>query len=307
MNKKVGDYLFTGELKKGRRSTVYLAQSLSDPNRLFVVKNYSKRSGEIPEADLRAQLGNEMKIMDSIKHPNVTKFVEFNETANNFYLILPYYPGGNMEDYLKTVGCLPEATALYFLRQMLAGLIELASHHVFIKEFSLRCAHVEGDHVAIGSFGRLYRKLSRSITTPPEYFFGSALSFAKEKGCAWSLGIAFYKMLFGQHPFNLEQCGGKKTSDLLAFVKGLSGFNLRFPEGVKVTEACKQLLRAMIQIDPAMRIGLQDCLADPVFLGLEVQALPPLQLEKPWLDSHITQEESPQNGSEPMQLEPQHQ
>ena len=83
MNKKIGDYLFTGELKKGRRSTVYLAQSLSDPNRLFVVKNYSKRSGEIPEADLRAQLGNEMKIMDSIKHPNVTKFVEFNETKSD--------------------------------------------------------------------------------------------------------------------------------------------------------------------------------------------------------------------------------
>lgn len=54
--------------------------------------------------------------MEEIEHPNIMHLYELMESYNNYYLVLQYCNGGDLEEYLKKKHHLPEDEAIYFLK-----------------------------------------------------------------------------------------------------------------------------------------------------------------------------------------------
>lgn len=42
-----------------------------------------------------------MESMKNLDHPNVVKFLDFYETANNIYIVSEYCDGGDLRDIIK--------------------------------------------------------------------------------------------------------------------------------------------------------------------------------------------------------------
>jgi len=56
-----------------------------------------------------------MSVMSTINHPNIMHLYEFMETANNYYLVIQFCNGGDMEQHLKKHLRLTESEAVYYL------------------------------------------------------------------------------------------------------------------------------------------------------------------------------------------------
>jgi serine/threonine protein kinase len=47
-----------------------------------------------------------------LDHPNIVKFIDFSETANNIYFFLEYCNGGDLEKQIKERGRIEENEAI---------------------------------------------------------------------------------------------------------------------------------------------------------------------------------------------------
>jgi len=59
---------------------------------------------------------NEIKLLSTIKNPNVVKFIEMLRTTNNMYMVYELCEGGNLEEHLRSKKRLSEKEALYFFK-----------------------------------------------------------------------------------------------------------------------------------------------------------------------------------------------
>jgi len=53
---------------------------------------------------LRDNLENEIKILNEIRHPNVVRLVDFQRTANNYYLFFEYCNGTDLDNLKRIRG-----------------------------------------------------------------------------------------------------------------------------------------------------------------------------------------------------------
>lgn len=87
------------KIGKGAFATVYLAERLVD-NKMVAVKAFSKEK-QFSGDKGRESLENEIRIMRSIDHCNVTTLEEVYETDNSIYVILEYLEGKQLNDEIK--------------------------------------------------------------------------------------------------------------------------------------------------------------------------------------------------------------
>jgi len=59
----------------------------------------------------KKNLEHELSILSKIKHQNIVRLEEFVQTSNNYYLIFEYCAGGDLREFLKSEGALPEIVA----------------------------------------------------------------------------------------------------------------------------------------------------------------------------------------------------
>jgi serine/threonine protein kinase len=81
----------------GKFGEVYLAQHESS-GFLVALKKIVKK--KIEEYKMTEQLKDEIRLHNSLDHPNIVKFYGFFEDNDIVYLILEYIPGGTLFDKL---------------------------------------------------------------------------------------------------------------------------------------------------------------------------------------------------------------
>ena len=137
--------------------------------------------------------------MNKINHPNVMHLFEFLESPNNYYLIIQYCNGGDLEAYVKKQPnqLLSELEALYYLKQMMNGFIILRQEKVIHRDFKLANIFMHNDTVVIGDFGFAKAgfdvaktKLGTPVTMAPELHSGSV-------DCHWFRVAMIQKPIFG--------------------------------------------------------------------------------------------------------------
>jgi serine/threonine protein kinase len=252
--KKVGNYLLVAKIGQGQFGKVYKGVMIDDQKKVFAVKCIEKKKLEGNKI-LNRLFQTEMSVMSKINHPNIMHLYEFMETGNNYYLVIQYCNNGDLESYLKKMGKLSEEEAVYFLMQIMNGFQELHKNKVMHRDVKLANIFLQDDKVVIGDFGFAKQgvdvtrtRLGTPITMAPELLTSKGGSY-NSKADLWSIGVCFYQILFGKTPFD-----AKNYDDLKRKVKNLSGYKLRFPKDVTVSEECRNLLISLLQYDPKKRI-----------------------------------------------------
>lgn len=274
----MGNYEFLKELGKGAFATVYLARHRSS-NRLFAIKQQARNQID-PNRKLKQLFDSELEILQKIDHPNLLKFYEMLKTANSYYLVLEYCKHGDLEQSIKKTypdGKVPEAVAVKYLAQIVNGFRELTRKKIMHRDFKLANIFLDDDRVVIGDFGFAKEGFEENTT-----YLGTKLTMAPEllnagtncrytnKADLWSVGVTYYKMLFGTYPWLTE-----KETELKIMIREKNGLKLPWTSGIShlLSTHSKDFLRRVLTEDPVQRISWGEVFKHPLVVNL----LPPEQ------------------------------
>ena len=267
VNKQMGNYLLESELGRGNFAVVYLASKITDHDeKKYAIKCVSKNL-IVSNPLLVKLLKNEVSIMNQINHPNIMHLSDYFESENNFYLVINYCDGGDLETFMikNKIAFFSEEESLRILEQIMNGFMVLQKKSVIHRDLKLSNIFVNDRTVIIGDFGfaktgqeMTQTKLGTPLTMAPEIIEGN--SQYTSKADLWSIGVIFYQLLFGKPPFF-----GLSLTELIANIRGKTGSNLMIPGTQKIRKSTETLLRQLLQEDPQKRITWAEFFRHPAF------------------------------------------
>ena len=249
--RKVSHYLLRSKLGEGQYASVWKARCI-DTGGTYAIKKIDKEGVRL--TNLLKMLKTEVAIMRTINHQNILHLYEFLETQHNYYMVVDFCNNGDFEEYLnrQQEKSLSEKDAIFYLKQIANGFEELRKHNILHRDLKLANIFLRDNCIVIGDFGfSKYGELaSTRLGTPlcmaPEILDNRGSSYDARTDI-WSVGVAFYRMLFGEYPFM-----GNNIEQIVRSIAKFAGPNLPFPK--PISKDCKELLVSMLEIDPKRRI-----------------------------------------------------
>ena len=145
---------------------------------------------------LRANLDDEIKILGSVKHPNLVAFVDAVPRTERIYVVLEFLSGGDLQKYIRSKGRLQEGTAQKWIGHLASGLECLWSRslvHRDLKPQNLLLTEATDQGVLkIGDFGFARQlgpsKLAETLCGSPLYMAPEILALKRydAKADLWS-------------------------------------------------------------------------------------------------------------------------
>ena len=243
MQRQIGKYLLERKLGNGQFGDVYLALDSEESNKPYAMKVIQKSKVEVSPL-LTRLFESEVSVMKSLKHPNLLHLYDLLETSNNYYMVTQFCDGGDLEQHVNKAKHLSVQEAVFFLKQILCGFVELHSKKIMHRDFKLANVFIHQGQAIIGDFG--FAKAGESMTntrlgTPynmaPELLLEKKKPYSS-KADIWAIGIAFYQMLFGKLPFPATT-----LAELEEMVSSCSGRNLAINPNFNIPEDIQWLLR----------------------------------------------------------------
>ncbi|CAF90737.1 unnamed protein product, partial [Tetraodon nigroviridis] len=202
----------------------------------------------------------EIAILKLIEHPHVLKLHEVYENKKYLYLVLEHVSGGELFDYLVKKGRLTPKEARKFFRQIISALDFCHSHSIWSVLSSHRDLKPENllldekNNIRIADFGMASLQVGDSLLETscgsPHYACPEVIRGEKydgRKADAWSCGVILFALLVGALPFDDDN-----LRNLLEKVK-LGVFHMPH----FIPPDCQNLLRGMIEVDPAKRLTVR--------------------------------------------------
>jgi serine/threonine-protein kinase ULK/ATG1 len=145
---------------------------------------------------LRANLDDEIKILGSVKHPNLVAFVDAVPRPERIYVVLEFLAGGDLQKFIRSKGRLQESTAQTWIGHLAAGLECLWSRslvHRDLKPQNLLLTEASDNGILkIGDFGFARQlgpsKLAETLCGSPLYMAPEILALKRydAKADLWS-------------------------------------------------------------------------------------------------------------------------
>lgn len=256
------NYEFSSVLGIGGSSVVFKVKSLNYSSTYFAAK-VTPKTNELNVQDFNA--------LKTLSHSYIISVFDYFEDENNFYLILEYCENGSLSSLIKS-GQITSKDEMTFYMKKLADVI----HFCHSKGIAHR--DIKPSNVLLDSYGRpklidfgicemLYFNTDNTQNDDNSYylarkkgnvktirkFFGSAPYLAPEivlketydpfASDVWSLGVTFYELVTGSLPWSTQS--EKILNDAICQA------SISFPNSVP--NPMQQLIRLMIQVDPASR------------------------------------------------------
>ena len=275
--KKVGKYELFKILGQGQFGAVYIARDTEDNYKPYAIKQVQKiRVNKSPL--LKRLFKTELEVMRMIKHPNLLHLYDFMETSKNYYLVTQYCEDGDLKQYVRKKQTLTEQEAVYFLKQIMSGFMELHSKKIMHRDFKLANIFLHKGKVVIGDFGfakagadMAVTKLGTPYNMAPEILFSEGKTPYTNLMDVWSIGVVFYQMLFGgEVPFKAWN-----VDELKKLVRRKSGKNLVFPSHPPVSQQAKDLLTRMLECNIKKRLNWPEFFNHPIFENVVHSAFMP--------------------------------
>ncbi|DBA79173.1 hypothetical protein WJX77_004780 [Trebouxia sp. C0004] len=226
-------------------------------NQIFVVKimHESKMSAKAIE-----EAKNEVKVLNSLNHPNIVKYYECYQERNMMHIIMEFCQEGDLDSAIKKYkGYLPEddimlkfvqiALALHYTHSK--GIIhrDLKANNIFCSAHGIVKLGDFGISKALGDNQNVARTM---VGTPyymsPEILKGKAYD---GKTDVWAIGCVLYEMCALKKAFDASNLGA-------ITVKVMSG---KFPPiPAHYSNDLKELVEALIKKEPEARPSLQEIL-----------------------------------------------
>ncbi|EGC34518.1 hypothetical protein DICPUDRAFT_48249 [Dictyostelium purpureum] len=198
-------YQFGESVGKGAFGKVFKALN-TETGDFCAIKQIEK--GMISEKQLPAIL-HEIKLLQTLQHPNIVKFIESHETPRYLYFALEFIEGGSLAKITKRYGCFQEPLLSRYINQVLKGLAYLHDKGVIHRD-------IKGDNILITKEGVIkladfgsctYSAIDRKLTVvgTPFWMAPEVIQMdmnARSTACdIWSLGCTLLELLTGNPPY----------------------------------------------------------------------------------------------------------
>ncbi|XP_076008806.1 triple functional domain protein isoform X2 [Genypterus blacodes] len=216
----------------------------------------------------REQVLKEIRLLQTLDHPNLVKLLDTYETTNSYVLILEMADQGRFLDYIVSWGNLTEEKVALYLRDILEALHYL--HGWRIAHLDLKPENILVEHascqpvVKLTDFGEaVHLNHPSSYVHPlvgspefsaPELVLGQPASLTSD---LWSLGVVTYVILSGASPFLDES--------LEETCLNICRLDFSFPEDYfqGVSPAARDFVCVLLQGEPERRPPAASCLQEP--------------------------------------------
>src|SRR5215470_13983692 len=198
---RIGPYRLIKHLKQGGMSTVYLGYHI--PTTAYVAIKVVDGSAVDPN-----MLYREREIMQALQHEHIVPCLDAGEYGRYHYLVMPYLPGGTLEDMLdESVLTLEEACII--LEQLTSALAYM--HALGLLHRDIKPANILFDRdnqLYLTDFGIVTWLGEKPgydghMMGTPQYIAPEILEgYVDERSEIYSVGILLYQMLTGYVPFD---------------------------------------------------------------------------------------------------------
>jgi len=203
----------------------------------------------------------EVEILQKIEgYDNLLQILDFAEDEEYAYIITEFCEGGSLRNIVKN-SKLEESKAVKYLYDIAKGLSTLHQKGIMHRDINLQNILLSKNKCIICDFGSAaHQKTSdKAAGTPtyqaPELFKVQPGLEYTNRVDVWSLGVVFFKMLFGRKIYKEYQATIEDDQDGIR----------RFPQKPKISPEALQLLDNMLTANPKKRISAQEVLKDQLF------------------------------------------
>lgn len=248
---KIGKYVITKtQIGRGAFSTIYKGYD-GNNGEVFAIKEVSIAGKKKVEENVK----KELNILKRLNHNSIVQIHDyfFDNKNKIIYIIMDYYKNGDFSNFIKGK-VLKEIFAKKYMIQLKNGLKYLYENNIMHRDLKPQNILLDdNNNLKITDFGfARYVKDDMLINT----LCGTPIYMAPEiikhktytnKSDLWSLGIIMYEMIFGKLPF--------KASNFIQLLKSINKNNICYSyPNIEISIECEQLLKSLLQIEPANRI-----------------------------------------------------
>jgi protein-serine/threonine kinase len=268
-------YEIVDKLGKGSGGIVRLARKLNTTNKLYAVKEFTRRRSRESERDLDKRVTSEFCIGSLLHHTNIVETVDIIHEGTHWYEVMEYCSGGDLYTIIRNSHMTVMEIDCYF-KQLLQGLAYL--HSVGVAHRDIKPENLlinELGHLKISDFGvssvfqvaweheeHKFRGVCGSKPyIAPEVF--SNREYDARKVDVWACGIVYYAMHFNGVPWM------SATPSDTCYSYYLRHRDMNFSPFTRLEKDTKELLRQILEPDPHRRITIQEILKTDWFKRIE--------------------------------------
>jgi serine/threonine protein kinase/Flp pilus assembly protein TadD len=269
----IAHYRIIKQLGAGGMGEVYLALD-TKLDRKVAIKVLLPDS--LAEANLKKRLLKEAQAAAKLDHPNICAVYDVSEADSFTFIVMQYIEGETLADKML-LDPLELSTALDFAKQAAEGLAEAHRHGVLHRDIKPQNLIITPrGQLKILDFGLAKQMRANDsvdfeaptatmLSTPghvvgtmpymsPEQLHGEPLDACSD---IFSLGVVFYEMLAGKHPFQDKSAAGTLSRIMLGDPMPTEQFS------TQVSPDLQAVLNKMLRKDKAARYqNAEDLLAD---------------------------------------------
>ncbi|MEE6521566.1 hypothetical protein FKM82_019833 [Ascaphus truei] len=258
---------YTLGINLGEGSYAKVKAAFSDRLKLNVAVKIIDRK-KAPADFLERFLPREMEILAAMNHRSIVKTYEIFETSDGkVYIVMELGVQGDLLDFIKTRGALPEDVARRLFTQLVTAV--KYCHDLDIVHRDLKCENLLLDkdfNMKLTDFGfarRLTLDDDDDNVSLSKTFCGSAAYAAPEvlqgipyspKGSdVWSLGVILFIMVCGSMPYD--------DSNIKKMLRLQREHRVDFPRSKHLSNDCKDLNYRILQPDATRRLTVEEILS----------------------------------------------
>ena len=272
---------------RGQSSVVKLVRRRDNHQQIYACKIIDKFAGIATQ-----RLRDEIKVLMTVRHPNIVSLHAVFETDRELRLIVDYVSGGELFDRIVKRRYYSEREACQVVGSLLSAVAFLHSKNIIhrdIKPENILIASEDNDtDIRLSDFGlakifeepnedftmggesfspptspklrrqRAYTTLGTDYYIAPEVLKGEG--YGKQVDL-WSVGVVTYILLCGFPPFQ------DPAGDVARVYARIREGQFEFPSPYwdTVSEVAKDLIRRLLTVDPDQRVSAQVALTHPWF------------------------------------------
>lgn len=254
-------YVISRKIGQGSYATVHLAEYSENNRRVkLACKIFDKERA--PKDFLDKFFPRELDILTRIENPHIIQVHSILQRGPRVFIFMRYAENGDMLDFIRQNGLVPERQSKIWFRQMVQGLQYL--HSLNVAHRDLKCENIllsRHWNVKLADFGFARfcvdtdgkRVLSQTYCGSAAYAAPEVVSgtpYNPKLADVWSLGIILYIMVNATMPFD--------DSNLKKLLKDQLARKWDFRSRVKdvLTPSLTQLVRNILEPDITQRITL---------------------------------------------------
>ena len=292
----VDNYIIGKLLREEYYGKVHISKKKGDDKNLYATRILEREKIE-KEKDLYNYLGNEIKILQSLKHPNIVKLVDIKKTKTHFYLTMEYCNGADLpkalEKYKEKYGKpFSEEIVQHLMTQLISAIKYIHEKGIIhkninlenimlnfenekdIKDFNLMKANVKIiDFFHSSKKSKPGLPINASPSTLKKLKLGGynikMADSDDEKVDIWSLGTIFYEILIGKPIFDAD--------DLNEQIDKVEQGDYYVPKNISFETV--SFMNGMLQQEPKKRLNAEQLLKHP-FLTKNINEFTPIDMNK---------------------------